>query len=246
MTHQQDISTQEAYPIAWPPSYRLKKHRRAKHVKLRVNRVHGLEITVPYRFNIREIPSILEEKKAWILKQLCQSKTNSLTTRPSEIILQAMNEHWQVEYIKSEKRLTLIEHPFEQRIIVIGHTTDELKCIKLIITWIKKKAKSHLALALRKLSQQTNLSFTHVSVRSQKTLWGSCTSQKKINLNYRLIFLPNTLATHIMLHELCHTKYLNHSKRFWQLVANFDCDWQQHNRALRHADDHIPSWCLLV
>lgn len=56
----------------WPPPYKIKKHIRAKQVKLRPSRHHGLEITVPYRFNIKELPFILETHKSWIIDQLAR------------------------------------------------------------------------------------------------------------------------------------------------------------------------------
>lgn len=63
------------------------------------------------------------------------------------------------------------------------------------------------------------LEFKIISVKNQKTLWGSCSNKKNLNFNYKIIFLPKNLRDYIIVHELCHLKEMNHSKKFWQLVA---------------------------
>ena len=79
----------------------------------------------------------------------------------------------------------------------------------------KKSAKEMLIKRLEHLSQITGLRYKRVFVKSQKTLWGSCSSKSNINLNIKLIYLPEDLQDYVMLHELVHLKHPNHSKKFW-------------------------------
>ena len=62
-------------------------------------------------------------------------------------------------------------------------------------------------------------SYNKVSVRNQRTCWGSCTSKGNLSFNYKIIFLDDYLRDYVIVHELCHLKELNHSKRFWDLVS---------------------------
>lgn len=232
--------------IVWPPIYTLKAHPRARHVKLRATAEKGLEIITPLRFNPKQITSILEENKTWIIKQLHLIQ-DALQTReplclPETISLQALNKTWKIFYLKTvNKQLKLmIRHPDE--IHVMGDTTDLQRCFFLLTRWVKRQAESYLIQRLNDLSQLTCLNFTSISVRGQKTRWGSCTSLKAISLNYKLIFLPEALVTHVLIHELCHTVHLNHSTRFWRLVAKFDPHWKAHSRSLRHEKHAIPMW----
>ncbi len=64
-----------------------------------------------------------------------------------------------------------------------------------------------------------NFEFNKISVRSQKTRWGSCSKKGNLNFNYKILFLPEGIADYIIVHELCHLKEFNHSQKFWNLVA---------------------------
>ena len=75
--------------------------------------------------------------------------------------------------------------------------------------------------------------FNRVSIRNQRTRWGSCSKKGNLNFNYRLLMLPRSLANYIIIHELCHLKELNHSPRFWNLVAQAAPDYLKIRRELR-------------
>jgi predicted metal-dependent hydrolase len=90
------------------------------------------------------------------------------------------------------------------------------------------------------LSRDCNLPFLKLSYGQQRTLWGSCSSDQRIRLNVKLLYLPPRLVRYIMIHELCHTRYMNHQPDFWNLVAQHIPDYRELRRQLRRADQYIP------
>jgi predicted metal-dependent hydrolase len=92
------------------------------------------------------------------------------------------------------------------------------------------------------VSQEIALPFEQVTVRGQKTLWASCSAKTNISLNYKLLFLPPELVRYVFIHELCHTIHLNHSRRFWALVAEKEPRYKQLDAELNKGWIYIPAW----
>lgn len=87
---------------------------------------------------------------------------------------------------------------------------------KVIEESMRRNAKSILPPRLERLSKQCGLS--SVKINSSQGRWGSCSGRKDINLSYYLVLLPSHLIDYVLLHELCHTREMNHSERFWALL----------------------------
>ena len=94
-------------------------------------------------------------------------------------------------------------------------------------------AKSYLINRLRFLADQYNFTYNKVSVRNQKTRWGSCSFNNNISLNIKLACLPKHLSDYVILHELVHTKIKNHSPSFWSFLSQYIPDAKKTDRALK-------------
>ncbi|HNR62782.1 MAG TPA: M48 family metallopeptidase [Thermotogota bacterium] len=106
-----------------------------------------------------------------------------------------------------------------------GKITDEglEKCIK---QWLESEAKRVIPAKVKEWAEKTSLFPYKVRVKDQRSRWGSCSSKRNINLNWRLIMAPETVMGYVIVHELCHLQVPNHSKSFWALVAHFLPDFQ--------------------
>ena len=93
--------------------------------------------------------------------------------------------------------------------------TESRALADLSATIDKTKAKRQLAGRLNRLAKYHGFTFNGVSIRSQKTRWGSCSRSNNISLNAKLVLLPEDLVDYVILHELVHTRIRNHGKDFW-------------------------------
>lgn len=92
---------------------------------------------------------------------------------------------------------------------------------KVIEESLRRSAKIILPSRLEHLSKQCGLPYTSVKINSSRGRWGSCSTRKAINLSYFLVLLPSHLIDYVLLHELCHTREMNHGERFWNLLNQF-------------------------
>ncbi len=97
----------------------------------------------------------------------------------------------------------------------------------------KKQTRLFVLDRLNYYNQYYNLEFRRVAIRNQKSRWGSCSSQKNLNFNYRLCLLPPDIAEYIIVHELCHLQEMNHSVKFWQLVEKTIPDYKFRQKRLK-------------
>lgn len=97
----------------------------------------------------------------------------------------------------------------------------------------KNKIRRHIMERLKLYAPQMGVNYARVTVRDQKTRWGSCSSKGNLNFNYRLHYLPQELMDYVVVHELAHRIHMNHSREFWEVVAAVDADYKEHRKRLK-------------
>ncbi len=97
----------------------------------------------------------------------------------------------------------------------------------------KEHARAFIHTRLAALCAEYGFSYRRVFIKNTRSRWGSCSERGNLNFNYRVLFLPPHLADYIIVHELCHLAELNHSSRFWALVAEACPEYRARRRELR-------------
>lgn len=97
----------------------------------------------------------------------------------------------------------------------------------------REKARALIIERLEYFNNFYNFKYFKVNIRDQKTRWGSCSRQGNLNFNFRLLFSSAALRDYVIVHELCHLKELNHSQRFWDLVAQTIPNWRELRKQLK-------------
>lgn len=230
--------------LDWLPNYTIRRSKRAKRVNLRLCSKYGLLLTLPLRTSENTGLQFLYQQKDWILKHqhLLQS-TIDIPTLPKEIILPSFEKMLQVRYeiVTGYKKIKLLHLPNE--LVLYSEKLEIKKCLEELRQWLYMYAEKEFTLWLKQLSTRCQLSFQSMSLRNQATRWGSCTYSKKISLNIKLAFLPKTITEYVLIHELCHTKYLNHSEDFWNLVELFVPDYRRQILLLKKiTSKDFPNW----
>ncbi len=221
-----------------PIDYSLRVSRKAKYAKLRIKPYGGVEVVIPVRFPKKAVPGLVNQHAEWIQRQLQKQRgTIPSTVLPDQIHLAINHYRAKVVYGTDRQdgeqldRLFITDSGYQ-------HSVNQLR------KWIRQQAWELLPPILEKVSQETGLNYNKISIRSQKTRWGSCSSRGTISLNDQLLFVSRDSVEYLMIHELCHTRYMNHSAQFWQLVEQHCADYRYHEAALNRAKAAIPG-CIL-
>ena len=233
------------------PEYSVRVSQRARQVRLVMTAARGLEVVVPRRFDKRRIPGLVEDKLDWIERARArvaarrQALEDDPPRLPERIVLTALGREWPVEYRQAPLGRAAAGTAVRESkgtLVVTGNLDDAVACRDALRRWLARTAGRTLLARLVVLSLEHQLPYDRASIRQQRTRWGSCSRQGAISLNSKLLFLPPEVVDYVLLHELCHTRELNHSARFWTLLGGHDPDCHAHRKRLRKAGDLVPAW----
>ena len=123
---------------------------------------------------------------------------------------------------------------FADSTITIFLSEDNSKHPKIIFEkWIREYARKVITDRTKFLANQFGFKFNKISIREQSTRWGSCSSEKNLNFNWKLVMATPEILDYVVIHELCHTVEMNHAKSFWNLVEKCMPSYLTHRRWLK-------------
>lgn len=227
-------------------------------MRLTVSLDKGIEVVVPDSMSRRQmnkfIPQFVKDRQLWISEAIeklqaknALRKTIEQCQLPEEIILPAIDQIFAVNYLpdsavhQSQTMLQLL-HKGEFQLEFRGNVNNKKQVFALLEGFFKDYARYYLTQKLEQLSCQLNLPYNRLTIRAQKTRWGSCSAKKNINLNYRLLFIDEELLDYIVLHELIHTVHMNHSKAFWTCLESFMPDARRRDKKINQVVNELPCW----
>lgn len=225
-------------------AYHWRRSPRAKQLQVRITPWQGIEVVIPTRTSKQRVRSFLAKQRQWIHAtwQRMQSQiADADRSLPSELILRAIGEHWQVRYRKRPGGQVRVSA--SGRLLMVYHAgDDESSCRDALRRWLARCAREYLGKKAQRMSAVTGFNYRRLQIRGQKGRWGSCSSIGTLSLNYKLLFLEPELVRYLLVHELSHTRILDHSSRFWRLVASHEPRWRELDRELGEAWRDIPAW----
>ncbi len=208
-----------------------------------------LSVRAPWRFSLKLAQAAIDEHQSWVGQRL-RAAAESRRRRPklvsgSELVL--LDERLTLD-IRLKAQLSLLpsaavpapsrERPSHllaqrsgtvyrsrRRLCVELHSLQPEVLPELLRAWFRQRAEERLPTRLKELAAALGVAPAGVQIRAQKSRWGSCSSNGRISLNWRLVLLPLKLADYVLVHELCHLRHMDHSEDFWNLVASLIPDY---------------------
>jgi len=215
---------------------------RARRLSVRVYPGGRVEIVAPHGASPAVVQRFIGEHRRWIDERVRDFAALPVSQNelPQCIDLPAVGQRYPVEYEsrKSATRVRLIDG----RLAVAGMVNNRHSVAKALRRWLAELAADCLAARLREVADEFGFDFARVQVRRQRTRWGSCSVSGTISLNICLLFLDPALVRYLMIHELCHTRHMNHSAQFWSAVAQCEPAYRSLDRALTRSWQQVPWW----
>lgn len=216
-------------------SYMLKRSARAKYVRLEVKRETGLTVVVPNSYKIGQLPSFLEAKRSWILRYLAKySKVKPLSAeRELESGDTIPYRGRDLEVVKQQNCKKAEGVRLKQNKLIVSLGLENNRLDLALERWYRIQAAKLIKERADTLSARLGLTYNRITIRGQKTRWGSCSCKGNLSFNWRLMMAPEPVIDYVIIHELAHIKEMNHTKRFWALVAECCPLWREHRKWLK-------------
>ncbi len=228
--------------------YEIRFSTRARSARLRVGAREGLVVVVPAGLRREKVQQLVSGKADWIAARLAEFDTvrhlihPPVGARPQAFDLPALAESWRVEYRETRRSTVGATTDQPGRIVVYGAVSDVEACHAALRRWLARHATKALPPWLERVAAQCGHTPTDISIKNQRTRWGSCAPSGRISLNCKLLFLPRELVRYVMVHEICHLLEANHSGHFWAHVRGLDSSADAHHGRMRDAWKLVPGW----
>lgn len=223
--------------------YTVKRSSRARNARLEVRPETGLTVIIPRSFDAKGVPDLLNAKHNWILANL--SKWSGPRPLPAGRELEGGDT---VPYLGCALRIV------EQRDPTRGFTV-KLEPGRLLVDldrgrgglglvledWYRMQAKRFMRGRADRLSADMGVGYWRLTIRGQKTRWGSCSRKGNLSFNWKLMMAPESVIDYVVVHELAHLKEMNHTRKFWELVGRYCPQWRQHRKWLKVHEAEIAA-----
>jgi len=225
-------------------TYTVKRSLRANHVRLEVRRQTGLTVIVPHSYKIGQLPGLLESKERWISSNLArfshsQSSYAKKRLSSGDIIPYLGRD---LELVKQENHTDAGGVTLEGNTLAVSPVSFRNGLLESALEhWYRAEAAKLIGERAHKLSTQLGVSYKKITIRGQKTRWGSCSRKKNLSFNWKLLMAPEPVIDYVIIHELTHLKEMNHSERFWELVAQHCHRWREHKKWLKQHEANLTA-----
>jgi len=226
-------------------AWRVRASDRARRLTVRVFPGGDVEIVVPNGTSPRAVELFVARYRLWIDRKVAQYRplaAGNSDELPATVRFQASGDCWRIDYIEAQGAPHLSVDG--NRLLLIGDLSRIALARHALQRFTMRMAHSILVPQLERLAAESGLHYSTAQIRRQRTRWGSCSRRGTISLNACLMFQPPDIVRYLLLHELAHTRHMNHSRRFWALVERLEPRWRELDTGLSQGWREVPAWVL--
>jgi predicted metal-dependent hydrolase len=223
------------------PHMEVRRHPRARRLSIRVHPGGRVVVVVPRRSSAASIQRFIGEHRDWIIRTSQQLAPTEAVALPTRLSLPALRRELAVNFEQGGEQA----HRWSEQggiLQVRAAASEPDTCMRSLRDWLLAQARRTGPTLVAQVSAETGLAPARLQFRLQRTRWGSCSSRGTVSLNACMLFLEGPLLRYLLLHELCHLRHMNHSRRYWALVGSYEPDYRALDRALDQAWREVPGW----
>ncbi|HTN25654.1 MAG TPA: SprT family zinc-dependent metalloprotease [Solirubrobacteraceae bacterium] len=205
--------------------YRVRRSDRAHRVRVSVDARGEVEVVLPRRSPERAAAAAIVELRPWIDRRLAEASVvreqiaargDALPYLGGELVL------------RREPGRSRVHRRGDELLVPAGERADAA-----IERWYRRAAEREIAPRLDAAVAALGTRYAKLTIRNQRTRWGSCSSTGAMSFNWRLLLAPEGVLDYVVWHEACHLRVMDHSTGFWSLVERYCPDYEDHRRWLR-------------
>lgn len=215
----------------------VSRGRSAKYVRLGVTTAGDIKVSAPLFTPMYFIKNFVKKSRSEVSHMIAQYRTqyiqNETIGKSHSLNITPTTENTKITYKKPH-------------ILVSLNTSDDIsdesiqsEIRAMVIKALRIEAKAYLPRRVQHIASTYGFVYKNLRFSHAKGRWGSCNNDGTISLNIALMKLPFELIDYVIVHELAHTKYLNHSSEFWDQVEGCDPDYKTHRKILKNHSPHI-------
>lgn len=218
------VSVREVQINGRPVRYGWVRSRRRRHTHLVMDERDGLQLRAPVWVSAREADALVRRSADWIEGALARraAVASNRVSLADGAALPCGDQSFELQLRAAHRSRVSLRG---DQLVVQGPALDAQTVQSLLEGWYRREAHGRFWTRLLELGDPHDLLPTGLTIRAQKTRWGSCSSRGRISLNWRLLLLPDRLSDYVLTHELCHLRHMNHSPAFWSLLGHVMPDY---------------------
>lgn len=200
---------------------RIRKSTKAKNMVIRIINQH-VELVLPLGISEKFGYQFLINKEKWIKDKLKNISTNFIDPKFIHSKYPIFGQPH--ELVHTETTIYTSVFIKNNQLIVNSKKCDLKNTLKL---FLKNILSAEINTLCTFYAEQHHFKYNKILIKELRTKWGSCSSLKNLNFNWRIIFAPKNVLQYLVIHELCHLKEMNHSDKFWNLVEKIDPNYKE-------------------